>query len=63
MKQKQDEKKIFNNNWLREVDVYTSRVRCAKNGDFEKDKGSAVCYTFMRFNSGEDSEPIIKWIN
>jgi len=55
--------KIFNNNWLREVDVYTSRVRCSKNGDFEKDKGSAVCYCMFRFNNGETGEPIIKWIN
>lgn len=60
---KKRREEIFNNNWLREVDVYTSRVQCAKNGEFDKEKGSAVCYTFMRFNSGENSEPIIKWIN
>lgn len=55
--------RIFNNNWLREVDVYSSRVKCAKNGDFDMVNGSAVCYTFMRFNNASDEPPIIKWIN
>ena len=61
---KERRKRLYDAQYLKEVDVYTGRVNCAKNGLIEKYKTSAVCYSFMRFNSIQSGDPpIIKWIN
>ena len=47
------------------VYVFSERLLCAKNGDFEKmiaDGGSAVCYAWFEFVKGFSGNPIIKWI-
>ena len=47
------------------VYVFSERLLCAKNGDFEKmiaDGGSAVCYAWFEFEKGFCGNPIIKWI-
>lgn len=59
-------RKLFDKNQLKTVYVSSSRILCAKNGDFEtikKGGGSAVAYAWFEFEKGYDSEPIIKWIN
>jgi len=46
--------------------ISSSRILCAKNGDFEmmkKNGGSAVAYAWFIWEKGYDGETIIKWIN
>lgn len=48
------------------VYVFSSRIQCAKNGDFEKYKkgtGSAVAYAWYVWEKGYKGEPVIRWIN
>lgn len=45
--------------------VFSRRIRCAKNGDFEASKkmgGSAVAYAWFVWVKGTKQEPVIKWI-
>lgn len=46
--------------------VSSSRLLCAKNGDFEAMRsggGSAVAYAWFVWEKGFTGDPIIKWIN
>lgn len=48
------------------VYVSSSRLQCAKNGDFEKygkGVGTAVAYAWFVWEKGFKGDPIIKWIN
>ena len=48
------------------VYVSSSRLQCAKNGDFEKygkGVGTAVAYAWFVWEKGFKGNPIIKWIN
>lgn len=46
------------------VYVSSSRLRCAMNGDFERDaKSTAVCYCWYVWQKGYRGETTIKWIN
>lgn len=60
---KQRRTEIFNKGWLKSVYVFTGRINCAKNGEFELYKSSAVCYCWMEFNKLYKDEPIIRWLN
>ena len=42
--------------------VFSSRTKCAKNGDFESTGSSAVAYGWFIWEVGFTGEPIIKWI-
>lgn len=43
--------------------VFSRRIACAKNGDFEKYKGmNAVCYAWFIWLRGFAGNPVIKWI-
>lgn len=44
------------------VYVFSKRVDCAKNGDFKKNVGGAVCYAWFVWEVGYKGETIIKWI-
>lgn len=44
------------------VYVFSERINCAKNGEFEKYKSSAICYAWYIWIKGEYNEPIIRWI-
>ena len=47
------------------VYVFSERVMCAKNGDFERMKaggGSAVAYAWFVWQKGYEGETIIEWI-
>jgi len=47
----------------RKVYVFTSRINCAMNGDFEKYTfNSAVCYAWFIWEKGFTGDPVIKWI-
>ena len=46
--------------------VFSSRIPCAKNGDFDKMKeigGSAVAYAWFVWEKGYCGKPFIGWIN
>ena len=42
--------------------VFSKRMICAKNGDFENTKSSAVAYAWFIWVKGFDGKPKIKWI-
>lgn len=56
---------LFNRGELKTLYVSTSRILCAKNGDFteKKNANSAVAYGWYEFEKGYKGEPTIKWIN
>lgn len=59
-------KKLFQEHPPKVVYVSSSRLQCAKNGEFERMKaggGSAVAYAWFVWEKGFDGDPIIKWIN
>lgn len=56
-------KELFKKYPPKTVYVCSSRIICAKNGDFEHTTGSAVAYAWYEFEKGFHGDPIIKWIN
>lgn len=41
--------------------VFTNRIACAKNGNFNGES-SAVCYAWFVWKKGSISEPVVRWI-
>lgn len=59
-------RKLFDSGCLKTVYVSSSRILCAKNGDFERMRnggGSAVAYAWYEFEKGYKGGTTIKWIN
>ena len=55
---------LFDNYPPKTVYVSTSRLICAKNGDFEKyAKSNAVCYAWYVWVKGCKGDTVVKWIN
>lgn len=57
---------LFDTGQLKTVYVSSSRILCAKNGDFEKMRkggGSAVAYAWYEFEKGYKGKTVIEWIN
>lgn len=57
---------LFDTGQLKTVYVSSSRILCAKNGDFEemhKSGGSAVAYAWYEFEKGYKGKTVIEWIN
>lgn len=57
---------LFDNYPPRVVYVSSSRILCAKNGDFDRmiaGGGSAVAYAWYVWEKGYKGDTIIKWIN
>lgn len=42
--------------------VSSSRLLCAKNGDFKSSPSSAVCYAWFIWETGWNGDTVIKWI-
>lgn len=55
-------KKLFDRKDLKLVLIPRHRINCAKNGDFQKYKSSAVCYAWFIFEKGYNKLPTIDWI-
>ncbi len=58
-------KKMFEKYPPKKILVFSERILCAKNGDFESLKqsgGSAVAYAWFIWEKGIKSEPIVNWI-
>ena len=43
--------------------VSSSRLLCAKNGEFDKAQGSAVAYAWYVWAKGYKGPTVVKWIN
>lgn len=59
-------KKLFEKYPPKTIWVSSSRILCAKNGDFKKMRdggGSAVAYAFFVFEKGYKGDTIVKWFN
>lgn len=59
-------KEFYKNNPPKTVYVSSSRIMCAKNGDFDtlkKSGGSAVAYAWFVWEKGFQGDTIIKWFN
>ena len=56
-------KKFFKQYPPKYIYVASSRLRCAKNGEFDKYGSSAVCYAWFVWENGYQGEPKIRWIN
>lgn len=59
-------KELFKKYPPKTVYVSSSRLQCAKNGDFEKYKkgtGTAIAYAWYVWVKGYKGETVIKWIN
>ena len=59
-------KELFEKYPLKTLYVSSSRLQCAKNGDFQKYSkgvGTAVAYGWFVWEKGFSGDPIIKWIN
>lgn len=55
--------KLFKENPPKYVYVHSSRVPCAKNGQFNSEgKGKAVCYAWYIWEIGYKGETVIRWI-
>lgn len=61
----QKRRKLFEKYPPKKVYVFSERVMCAKNGDFETMKaggGSAVAYMWLIFEKGYNGETTVDWI-
>lgn len=54
---------LFEANPPREVLVFSSRISCALNGDFEKYSSGAQAYAWFIWEKGYKGDSVIKWIN
>ncbi|RHJ83511.1 hypothetical protein [Parabacteroides sp. AM08-6] len=58
-------REFYEDNPPARIYVFSSRITCAKNGDFEAIKengGSAVCYAWFVWEKGFKGKPVIDWI-
>lgn len=56
-------KQFFLKNPPKLIYVSSSRLNCAKNGDFDKYTSSAVCYAWFIFEKGYKGKSVVEWIN
>lgn len=56
-------KEFFKEHPPKIIYVASSRLNCAKNGDFDKYKSSAACYAWFIWEKGSKEDTIVKWIN
>lgn len=56
-------KKLFEIAPPKRIYVFSSRVKCAKNGEFENLGSSAVAYAWYVWEKGYKGDPVVKWIN
>ena len=56
-------REFFNVNPPKTVYVFSARIDCAKNGDFERYKSGAQAYAWFVWEKGYTGDTVIKWIN
>ena len=55
-------KRIYSRGVLKELYLFTKRILCAKNGDFETYKSSAVNYAWLVFEKDFCGSTLLHWI-
>lgn len=55
-------KRLYSKKMLKEVYLFSSRLTCAKNGDFAAHSGSAVNYAWFVFEKGYSGMTFLHWI-
>lgn len=58
----QERKAFFQKYPIKYLYVFSKRMNCAKNGEFEKYQSNAVAYGWYIWEKGFTGEPIIRWI-
>lgn len=53
---------LFKQHPPRTIYVYSSRRKCAMNGDFAQMKSSAVCYAWFVWEKSHKGKTVVKWI-
>lgn len=56
-------KMLFEKYPPRTVYICSSRIKCAKNADFDKYGSSAVAFAWFIWEKGYQGETLVKWIN
>lgn len=56
-------KELFGKNPPKTVWVSSSRLKCARNGEFEGIKGTAVAYAWYVWVKGYKGDTVVKWFN
>lgn len=59
----QARREMFKANPPKKIYVFSGRVNCAKNGDFENTNSSAVAYAWFVWEKGFRGDPVVKWVN
>lgn len=59
----QARRKLFEKYPPKVIYVASGRLKCAKNGEFEKTGSSAAAYAWFIWEKGFKGNPIIKWFN
>lgn len=59
----QKRKALFLQNPPKTVHVFSSRLICAMNGDFDSVSSSPTAYAWFVWEKGYKGDPVIKWIN
>jgi hypothetical protein len=55
-------KQLFEREPFETLYVMSSRINCAKNGDFDACSGSAIAFAWYVWRKGFRGTPVIKWI-
>ena len=58
-----DRKEMFKEYPPKTVYVSSSRILCARNGDFDSFDSSATAYAWFVWEKGYKGDTVIKWIN
>ena len=56
-------KQLFEQYPPKTISVSSSRISCAKNGDFDKYPSSAVAYAWYIWEKGYTGDTVVKWFN
>ena len=59
----QTRKRLFTQYPPKVIYISSSRINCAKNGDFKTYNSSAIAYAWFVWEKGSYGAPVIKWIN
>jgi len=58
----QARRKLFEKYPPKTIYVFSNRVKCAKNGEFENVSSSAVAYAWFIWEKGFKGNPTVKWL-
>lgn len=59
----QKRKQFFLKNPPKKIYVFSKRITCAMNGEFENYPSSAIAYAWYIWEKGYKGKPTIDWIN